>query len=190
VEGFTRAEGWVDLHLPSRQLTRVLALARADAGDTLVRMDIADIVASRIEVFRARAASRGIDLVIDIEPGAGSVIAGEGAVARVIDELIGNALSYARGVIEIRVTREGSEALVVVSDDGPGVSDGEYSTIFERFARGSRAVPGGSGLGLALVRETARAAGGEAVARRGALGGLEVITRWPRIETGWAPISG
>lgn len=168
----------------TRRIEQVLALARADAGDNLVRTDIAEIVDDRVQAFTAASRERDVELDVEIDDESGSVIAGEGAVARVIDELLGNALTYARQVIGVRVVREGSEVVVSVSDDGPGVSDEEYVSIFERFRRGSRAVPGGSGLGLALVRETARAAGGEAVARRSPLGGLEVMTRWPRIDSG------
>jgi len=52
--------------------------------------------------------------------------------------------------------------------------------VIERFSRGSTAIPGGTGLGLALVRESAIALGGEARASRAAAGGLEVRVSLPR----------
>jgi len=67
---------------------------------------------------------------------------------------------------------------LVVADDGPGVTAQEYESIFERFVRGTSGVAGGSGLGLALVREAARAHGGDAIAEPDANGGLRVIVTW------------
>lgn len=165
----------------TRRIEQVLALARMDAGGTLVRVDVAQIVRDRVDAAASNAASRGIDLSVMGERAGVNVLAGEGAVARVVDELLGNAMNYASG--QVRVTVEIGEpadlAVLIVDDDGPGIPEGEWGAVFDRFTRGSQAIPGGSGLGLALVRETARAAGGEATAGRSDLGGLRVTTRWP-----------
>jgi two-component system sensor histidine kinase TctE len=52
--------------------------------------------------------------------------------------------------------------------------------VFERFVRGSNAVAGGSGVGLAIVRELARAAGGDAIAGVADAGGCRISVTWPR----------
>ena len=70
-------------------------------------------------------------------------------------------------------------ASLIVEDDGMGIPIIEQEVVFNRFVRGATAVAGGSGLGLALVRETARACGGDAVAFTSPLGGLAVRTTWP-----------
>ena len=106
------------------------------------------------------------------------ILAGPGVTARVIDELLGNAMNYARSVISVGVGVEGGYAKLVVTDDGPGVGADEHELIFERFTRGATGVAGGSGLGLALVREAARAHGGDAVAARDESGGLRVSVTW------------
>ena len=63
----------------------------------------------------------------------------------------------------------------------PGVADADL--IFERFFRGDAAVSGGSGLGLALVRESAQACSGDAHAiSHSEPSGLEVIVSLPRPE--------
>lgn len=171
-----------------RRIEQVLALARSDAGQPAVRIAVDTVVRDRIAAAAAAAAERGI--VIECEPArdggpaSGAVIlAPLGSLDRVLDELLGNALAYARSRIRVAIGRDGAMTTPVVTvsvaDDGPGVSAADRQRIFERFVRGGTAVPGGSGLGLALVRETARAAGGEARAQEAGAGGLEIVTEWP-----------
>jgi signal transduction histidine kinase len=79
--------------------------------------------------------------------------------------------------VSVRV--QDDEVRLVVEDDGAGVAEHQRDAVFERFVRGDGAVPGGSGLGLALVREGARASGGDATAGASDLGGLRVEVVWP-----------
>ena len=75
-----------------------------------------------------------------------------------------------------------------IGDDGPGLPEAERTAVFERFQRGSTSLPGGSGLGLALVRESARAAGGDAEAGVSPLGGFAVHVTLPTIPWGHTPV--
>jgi signal transduction histidine kinase len=100
-------------------------------------------------------------------------------LAAVIDELLGNAFDYAKSVVKVTLTTQGNMAVLEVEDDGPGLAIAEMSVVFNRFVRGTSAKLGGSGLGLALVRETARACGGDAIAMPSELGGLVIRTTWP-----------
>jgi signal transduction histidine kinase len=70
---------------------------------------------------------------------------------------------------------------LTVSDDGLGLPEGEgFTQIFDRFYRASNSHPGGSGLGLALVQESARMAGGDAWAEAVPVGsGLRISVRLP-----------
>ncbi len=81
--------------------------------------------------------------------------------------------------IEVRVTRQGDGARVVVRDYGPGFPEGFSERAFEPFVRGdpSRARPvsgPGYGLGLAIVRRIVEAHGGSVLARNVEGGGAEV----------------
>jgi len=93
------------------------------------------------------------------------VVGDETQLSRVISNLVDNALRYASSVVELSVRQDGSHAVVSVSDDGPGIPAPDRERIWARFARldddRSRA-SGGSGLGLAMVRELAAAHGGTA----------------------------
>ena len=61
---------------------------------------------------------------------------------------------------------------IVVDDNGRGLPEQERQTVLGRFSRGSNAVPGGSGLGLALVAQQAALHGGRIELSDGPLGGL------------------
>jgi len=91
------------------------------------------------------------------------VLGDETQLSRVVSNLVDNALRYAASTAELSVRQDGRQAVVSVSDDGPGIPAADRERIWERFARldddRSRA-SGGSGLGLAMVRELTMAHGG------------------------------
>ena len=92
------------------------------------------------------------------------------ALTRVIRNLVDNAAEHARSAVRVEVDESGSDAVVRVIDDGPGVPPELAERIFERFFRAdeSRARTGGSdrsggggaGLGLAIARQVAERHGG------------------------------
>jgi len=158
----------------NHRIDQVLALARSDAASGERQPSNASAtVLSRIASFTPIVAERGIELESDIEPDL-SAMTTNGAVARIIDELLSNAQHYARSRIRVHLRAVEDGVQLTVEDDGKGVPSNELESIFGRFSRGSGAVPGGTGLGLALVRETALVCGGDATASRGELGGLAV----------------
>ncbi|WP_419342935.1 sensor histidine kinase [Achromobacter sp. PD1] len=101
-------------------------------------------------------------------------------MARVYDNLLLNALAHTGedGVIELGAGRTPQGALFLwIADNGPGVPDGLRDTLFEPFAT---ARAGGTGLGLALVKEIIEAHGGQvrlAKSPRGAR--IEMELPWP-----------
>ena len=163
----------------SRRIEQILALARSDTGQPAMRVDVEAVVRNRTEALRPTVEARGLRLEVSFGAGPLWALAAPGVMDRVIDELVGNASTYARSRIDVDVVRRGDVIFLSVDDDGSGVSEEDRARIFERFARGQGAEPGGSGLGLALVRESAQAAGGDAVAEASLTGGLRVTTSWP-----------
>ena len=158
----------------NHRIDQVLALARSDAaaGERTLS-DASKVVLSRVTAFTPIAQSHGISIQHEVERDAFAMTT-NGAVARIVDELLSNAQSYARRriLVVLRVLDTGVQ--LSVDDDGVGVPSSEVDTIFNRFSRGSGAAPGGTGLGLALVKETALRCGGDATATRSDLGGLSV----------------
>ena len=166
----------------THRIEQVLSLARTDSGSTAVRrMNASNKVSGRMIEAELIANENEIELTGDITPDLW-IMSSEGTVAKITDELLGNAMSYARSRIHVTLRREGRDAVLVVGDDGPGLPESERESVFQRFARGSSAVPGGSGLGLALVQESARAAGGDATAEQSQFGGLAVRVSFPSAD--------
>ncbi len=84
---------------------------------------------------------------------------------RVLDNLLGNALKFTplRGTITVRLFVQAGNIILEVSDTGPGIPVSEQARIFERFYQvdgSSTRKHGGTGLGLALVKEIAEKHGG------------------------------
>jgi signal transduction histidine kinase len=102
-------------------------------------------------------------------------------LTRMLENLVDNAVRHAATGVQVRVGRTGAWAEVSVSDDGPGIPPADRERVFARFTRldeGRGRDEGGAGLGLAIVRETARAHGGDAHLEDAAPG-LRAVVRLP-----------
>lgn len=96
---------------------------------------------------------------------------------RVLTPLLDNARRYATHSITLTCAASAGEVTVYVCDDGPGVPEDFVASLFEP---GRRARPedghDGAGLGLALARRLARAAGGDITLDTAAPGARFVVT--------------
>jgi signal transduction histidine kinase len=81
-------------------------------------------------------------------------------LAQVLDNLVSNALRHGGGPVRLAASRDGDCVEIRVADAGGGVAPLLAERLFERFATGGRTA--GTGLGLFIVRELARAQGGDA----------------------------
>ena len=86
--------------------------------------------------------------------------------------------------MHVDCAQQGAEIWIDVRDEGPGIPEEERERIFEAFFQGKSALSGGSvikgsGIGLAIAREYARAHGGEIEVRPSATGGAWMRLRIP-----------
>ncbi len=97
---------------------------------------------------------------------------------RAVTNILGNAVKWspADGTVHLRL----EHGQLTVTDEGPGIPEGDQARVFERFYRSpaSRGTPG-SGLGLAIVAQAAERHGGTVVARNSASGGAEIVLSLP-----------
>ena len=113
-------------------------------------------------------------------PTPAQVAATPSEVALVLDNLIGNALRFARSVVRVAVLPAGQWVRLIVEDDGPGIPEDDRRRVFDRFVRVAPEVGGGggAGLGLALVAALVQARGGTATAGAAPSGGARIEVRW------------
>jgi signal transduction histidine kinase len=172
----------------SRLVDDLLVLAALDgrAPRRAAPVDLAGVVtdASR------RRVPHGIRLTTTYTERA-VVLGDESQLVRVVTNLVDNALRYADHEMELAVRAEKDFAVVTVTDDGPGIASRDREKIWERFVRldddRSRA-SGGSGLGLAMVRELVLAHGGTvSVTDRRTGPGSVFVVRVPLIPPGGSP---
>jgi two-component system OmpR family sensor kinase len=163
---------------------QLLLMARLDpeaAEKPTVAVDLAAVAASAVELRRPLADQKSLRLHAELEP-ALRVQGNEAALGALLGNLLDNAARYtpAGGRIELRLRREGPEAVLEVADDGPGIAPDERSRVFDRFYRAPGTPGSGSGLGLAIVRQVASLHGGSVQLAEGLEGrGLAVVVRLP-----------
>jgi signal transduction histidine kinase len=161
----------------------LLLLARIDertgiASPSAVDLDdLALAEATRVRALGAREVdARGISAV---------QVSGEARLlARVLRNLVDNAVRHAERRIAIVVERRGDRALIHVDDDGTGIPVAERDRVFERFTRLDEArsrEAGGSGLGLAIVDEVVRAHGGSVRVGSAPAGGARFTVDLPAL---------
>jgi two-component system, OmpR family, sensor kinase len=169
----------------SALLADLLALARADAGQRPDATPVDVVAAARVAITRA-GADGGAPVVRLVAPAPAHVAASPREVGQVLDNLLANALRYARTVVRVGVLPAGRTVRVVVEDDGPGIPEPDRQRVFDRFTRLEPDVEGrtpgataGAGLGLALVAALVTGRGGSVSAGEAAGGGARLEVRWP-----------
>jgi heavy metal sensor kinase len=169
-----------------RQLIEsLLALARLDAGQELLRRDECDlsaIVGRSIELIRPLATCRGITIQIALSK---ALCRGDATrLAQVSDNLLSNAVDYNQEGGEIRISTENAQGIVtlIVTNTGAGIAAEDLPHIFERFYRADkvRTGKGGhSGLGLAITKAIVQAHGGDISVRSEPAGRTTITVRLP-----------
>jgi heavy metal sensor kinase len=152
----------------SRTVADLLTLASADEGRlelAIEPVDVAAVASSVVRALRPLAAARGIAL--EAEGGPALALADERRLGQALGNLVDNAIKYgpAGSAVRVRARTTQEEVVASVDDEGPGIPTEKRGRVFERFFREdvSRArATGGSGIGLSIVREIARAHGGRA----------------------------
>lgn len=121
-------------------------------------VDVAELVAEVVGVFRTSNGDRGRDVEMDIAPGLFAVQGDRAQLSQLLHNLIGNSIKYGRPATPIRVTlTDGPSGMtrLSVADEGEGIAPDHLPRLTERFYRvdsGRSRAMGGTGLGLAIVK--------------------------------------
>lgn len=161
-------------------VAQLVDLGRVDLGDTSLEIEILDLAkVAEQAVASARARFPAHRFVLRV--GGPVMIAGDLLrLDRVIVNLVENAAIHGPtgGLVTVEIGYDDTDAVIAVSDRGPGVPDRERDRIFERFVRldGSNA---GSGIGLYLVKGLVDAHGGQITVTDAPGGGARFEVRLP-----------
>jgi signal transduction histidine kinase len=158
-------------------VSSLMTLARRIETGAAPEVDIADVVDRASARWRDRAAATGTE--IRAVGSSATVAADPSDVGQILDNLIDNAIRYAPGNITIEFARDDECVRLAVEDRGPGIPADELDRVTERFYRGRSSPPGGSGLGLSVVRELAERWGGRVAVKRASSGGTRIEVLLP-----------
>jgi PAS domain S-box-containing protein len=160
----------------------ILAFKRLAAAEAELRqepIDLQEIAAEAVSMMEGPAKARRIGFVAGLQP-TPKIHGDRRQLEQAVRNLISNAVKYSHdgGLVEVSTRAIDHQVVVGVADHGIGIPDEDQTRIFRRFFRAANAesagIPG-SGLGLVLVREVARAHGGD-VALTSALGAGTRVT--------------
>lgn len=160
---------------------QLLALARSEAPLRAQPLDLAQLARDVAREWTPRALVAGMDLGyegLDTLPLQADGLQLREALSNLLDNVLRYTPRNTQVTLRVWTPPEGHEAVLTVEDNGPGLSAADLPHLFQRFWRGSQ-LPGGCGLGLAIVQEVAQRHGGHAVAETPAEGGLRVSLHLP-----------
>jgi signal transduction histidine kinase len=159
--------------------------ARLDAGDLELKrgaLDLAEAVRRSALGFEPQLAGRGVRVEVAIPEHACTVEADASAVARILGNLVSNALRHGEGMtfLSIALAEEEDGYAVRLTNDGA-----ELPADMERlFERGVAGVGGGAGLGLSIARELADRMGARVWAERVGTGSVTFALSFPKAVAG------
>ena len=146
----------------------LLVAAREERGVQQATCDAASAAGAAAAMCSQLSERRGVTVKVNGSEQAVRVAADEELVERILFPLIENGCRYASQEVSVDIAPRGRQAVIVVRDDGPGVTPDEVGKIFDPGERGRVAGDSpGAGLGLALARRLARQVGGDVVAEAG-----------------------
>lgn len=151
----------------------------------LVRFDIVEALKVWIGDFKLTAERKKIKLhfIKDKFAGDNMIVADKEKIARVVFNLLSNALKYtpAGGDIFVDIASEGDKLRVDVRDTGKGIDKDEANKVFERFFQ-AKGAASGTGIGLALVKSFVELHNGEVKVESELDKGSDFIVVIPRMQ--------
>lgn len=142
----------------SRIISELFDLAKLDAQESVPereRINLAELAQDVVQKFQIKAQQKNITLALEAGADSRCVHADIGLIARVFENLLGNALKFTgdNGRVTVKMLTTAQQPTIVVQDNGPGIQPDDLDKIFDRFYQcrenGSRAEPGGLGLYIA-----------------------------------------
>jgi signal transduction histidine kinase/CheY-like chemotaxis protein len=128
-------------------------------------VDIASLMHSAVETVQPAAEGKRIRLEVSVDPAAGALTGDAARLQQVLWNLLSNAIKFTpvEGRVDVRVRAVGTDVVIMVEDNGPGIPPEFLPFVFDRFRQAdssSTRSHAGLGLGLAIVRHLVELHGG------------------------------
>ncbi|MBN8228544.1 PAS domain-containing protein [Corallococcus macrosporus] len=148
-----------------RLIDDLLEVARVESGRAQLDvepLEVPRLLAQVQALNELLAADKALRLEVDFEQGLPRVRADRARVARIFQNLLGNAIHFTPpgGHIFLKAERRGEQVCFRVKDSGPGIDAAALPHVFDRFWQAIHARKAGAGLGLAIVKGLVEAHGG------------------------------
>jgi len=164
------ADMTADVEEMERMIGGYLAFARGEGDEQAQPVDLTALLEEVASAARRAGAHVELQcppaLMLNLRPD---------AARRAVTNLVDNARRHARRV-QLSVEPQDRGMQVVVDDDGPGIAPERRESVFRPFESGAL---GGTGLGLTIARDIARAHGGDILLEESPMGGLRARLRLP-----------
>ena len=144
----------------SQLIEDILDISRIVTGNLRLNVELLELVPvieAAVDSLRLAAVAKGIQLQTVLNASVGQVLGDAPGLQQIVSNLLSNAIKFTPngGRVEIRLERRDSQAWIIVSDTGRGISSDFLPYVFERFRQANSTTTrsgGGLGLGLAIVR--------------------------------------
>ncbi len=151
----------------------ILDVSKIEAGKMTLDeayFDLEEAMTQTCAMVSDRAQAKGLELLIDLDPGLGEVYGDAGRLKQAVLNFLGNAVKFTKSgtiVLRVHAIEERSTQRIIrfaVEDTGIGVTAEQMSRLFQPFEQADNSTTrqfGGTGLGLAISRQLAALMGGE-----------------------------
>lgn len=148
-----------------KMINNLLDMSRFESGHakmTFSLFDIHPLIKDVMDGFKIDAASKNLEMMITpsqktLAKKPAHVFGDQSMIVQILDNLIGNAVRYAKSIVEVKVLEETGSLHVSIFDDGMGIESENIKYLFNKFRQFNRPQGGagyqGTGLGLAICKE-------------------------------------
>jgi signal transduction histidine kinase len=144
-------------------------LSLAEAGQLKIEKSLVDVnqmLQHAVDGFRLQSEEQKVQIVVDVEDQIPLIRIDADRMNMVLRNLISNALRYTpeNGKIHLQACKKDASVIVEIIDSGTGIAQTDLPFVFDRFYRVDKSrsrASGGTGIGLAVVKQLIEAHGGK-----------------------------